>query len=104
MKVIINNKINGFFIITPHFNDDGKIKCVYNKFDNNKTLEYSVDEENYHIRKIINKNEYVLYTYNNNLIITCENHNHKNNYNITIYYYWDPDVHVRIFLPDYQKK
>ena len=108
MKVIINNKINGFFIITPHFNDDGKIKCVYNKFnkfrDDNISLECPINENVYHIHKIINRNEFVLYTYNNNLIITCEKQDYEDNYHINIYYYYDPDVHSKIYLPNKNEK
>lgn len=118
MKINIYNNINGFFIITPHFNDDGKIKCVYNKFDNNKKLEYSIDEENYHIEQLTDCTDYNLYTYNNNIVITGEIHkpnkieeglqkfdNNSDDYCIYIYYCYDPSIHINInsFPGNYKK-
>ena len=111
MQTYINNSINGFFILTPHFDENRKIICVYNKFDENKKLEFVVDEEIYHVEENIYKTGYVLNTYNNNLIITGkilkngDSNNTLNKYHIFIYYCYDPEVHINIksFPGNYKK-
>lgn len=115
MKINIYNNINGFFIITPHFDNDGKIIHTYNKLDCKKKLEQSVNEEIYHIEPSLDNIGYILNTYNNNLVITGEyiageyidgKYITKDNEKfITIYYCYDPDVHNSItsFPGNYKK-